>query len=123
MRLIDNGDRIKVIPDNRITFQIIKEDKIIKNNLVAIQRTQIIQAVKDINKKYGRKLTRNERETFLQKLSKKIGRKLTMDDRNLINERLIGGRKREDKNKDIKTKGGIIYRYKEGIGMARVLED
>lgn len=123
MRLIDNGDRINFIPDNRITFQIIKEDKIIKNNFIAIQRAQILQLVKDINKKFNRKLTKLEHQQIMRKISNKIGRKLTSNDRDLINKRLIGGQTRIEKNKDIKTKGGIIYEYKEGIGMARKLED
>jgi hypothetical protein len=123
MKFFDNGDRITVISDNRITFKNIKEDKIIKNNLIAIEKTQILQAVKDINKKFGRKLTRNEREKFLRKISSKINRKLISEDYDLINEHLISGRKRTEKNKDIKTEKGIIFEYKSGIGMARKLED
>lgn len=122
MKFSDNGERIIFQEDIKITSTIIKQNKIIHQNLIAIQRAQIIQAVKDINKKFGRKLTRNERELFLRRLSKKIGRKLLKEDYALINERLIGGRKREDTNKDIKTKGGIIFQYKEGLGMVRVLE-
>jgi hypothetical protein len=122
MKFTDEGNRIIFQDDTKITPATIKENKIIKINLTTIQRAQIIQAVKNINKKYGRKLIRVERELFLRRLSKKLGRKLLKEDYAIINERLIEGRKREDTNKDIKTKGGIIFGYKEGIGMVRVLE-
>lgn len=123
MGLIDNGERINLILEKEIiTPAIIKQNKIIKINLIAIQRAQIIQLVKDINKKFNRKLTKLEHQQFMKKVSKKIERKLNHEDRNLINSRLIGGQTIEARNKDIKSKGGIVFTYKEGIGMARVLE-
>lgn len=122
MRLIDNGERINLISDDKITPHIIHENKIIKQNLIAIQRTEIIQIIRNINKKYNRKLSKIEHQQVMRKISNKINRRLTPDERDLINERLIGGHKKADRNKSFVNKAGIKYIYKEGIGMVRDME-
>lgn len=88
--LKDNGERIE--EDTKIksvAFSDFKRIKIIDKNMTSIQRTIILQCIKDSNKKYGRKLNKIERRALINKIKEKIKRPLNEEDFNLLNERLL----------------------------------
>jgi hypothetical protein len=90
MSLRDNG--IRIYEDKKldsITFSEFKRIKIVNKNIASIHKTIILQAIKDINKKYKRQLTKEEKSIFISKLEKKIKRKLNTEDFEIIKERLI----------------------------------
>lgn len=84
--LKDDGNGFIETNKNFSTF---KKIKIIRNNLNSIHKTIILQMIRDFNKKFSGKYSKENKHLFNKKVEKKINRKLTKDECIFINEKIL----------------------------------
>ena len=88
--LKDDGNRFfESNKKNSIDFSAFKRIKIINFNLAIIHKTIILQFIRDFNKKFCGKYSKEDKSLFNKKVEKKINRKLTKEEFIFINERIL----------------------------------